>query len=171
MRTGASVEQIVRAGVRAAHIMHPYPHTYTAEASGAPAGTVAVTATALPQIEATAPPQFDGPPGFWSPETLLCASIANCFVLTFRSIGGAARFKWVSLDCRVEGVLERVNAQVRFTRYTTHARLTVPSGANEVAARGLLERAEQACLIANSLSGARSLSIEIRVAQSAGEAA
>jgi organic hydroperoxide reductase OsmC/OhrA len=120
----------------------------------------------------TAPPaQFDGPGNRWSPETLLIASIADCFVLTFRAVSRAARFPWLDVECRVEGVLERIDGASRFMHYTTRAMLTVPSGANEALARKLLERAEHGCLIANSLRGDRVLEVEIRLREGPATAA
>src|SRR6185437_7698030 len=107
------------------------------------------------------PPQFDGPGGMWSPEALLCAAVADCFVLTFRAVARAARFDWLHLDCQVSGVLESVDRKAQFTRYTTFATLAVPAGANGVKAQELLDRAEEGCLIANSLRGARSLQTRI----------
>jgi len=135
--------------------MHPYPHTYLAAASGGSKEWVMVSAPQLPSLETATPPQFDGPAGMWSPETLLCASLADCFVLTFRAVSRAAKLEWQHLECRVEGVLERVGQGSRFTRYTTFATLKVPAGTNITKARELLERAERGCLIANSLHGAR----------------
>ena len=73
----------------------------------------------------------------------------------------AARFEWQELECRVEGVLERVAGNSQFTQYTTIARLGVLPGADPEKARRLLEQAERGCLIANSLRGARTLEIEI----------
>lgn len=143
--------------------MHAYPHTYIASAEGAGQGPVAVTSPGLPSIETAPPPEFDGPGGVWSPETLLCASLADCFILTFRAVSRAARFAWLQLDCRVEGVLERVGPNSQFTRYTTFARLTVAAGADAAKARELLERAEHGCLIANSLLGSRTLEAEVIV--------
>ena len=122
---------------------------------------VKVSSTQLPTLETAAPPEFDGPGGVWSPETLLCASIADCFVLTFRAVARAARFEWLHLECRVEGVLERVERVSQFTRYTTIARLTVPAGADVAKARVLLEQAEHGCLISNSLRGSRTLNSEV----------
>lgn len=141
--------------------MHPYPHTYVASACAASSGSVAVSSPELPAIETAAPPQFGGPGGVWSPETLLCASLADCFILTFRAAARAARFGWQSLDCRVEGVLERVGEVSHFTRFTTFARLTVPAGTDAAKARELLERAEHGCLIANSVRGSRSLDAQV----------
>ena len=98
-----------------------------------------------------------GPRGVWSPETLLCASVADCFILTFRAVARAAHIEWQQLVCRVEGVLDRVEGIAQFTKFTTFAKLSVPKGMDMAKARGLLERAEKGCLVANSLRGARTL--------------
>lgn len=132
--------------------MHPYPHLYTATAGGRPEGNVALTSPGLPEIASAPPPEFDGPGAVWSPETLLCVSLADCFVLSFRAIARASKCEWSDLTCRVEGVLERVDGVARFTRYTTFASLTVPSESDTAKARKLLEKAEHLCLISNSLA-------------------
>lgn len=141
--------------------MHPYPHHYTAVAAGGSSDSVTVDSVALPQMQTAAPPEFDGPGGLWSPETLLCASLADCFILTFRAVSRAARLNWLHIECRVDGTLERVERQAQFTRFTTHANLVVPAGVDIDKARSLLAQAEHGCLIANSLRGERSLQIEV----------
>jgi len=141
--------------------MHPYPHLYRAGATGSAVGAVAVSSPQLPDLETAPPPEFDGPGGAWSPETLLCAAVADCFILTFRAVSRAARFEWIKLDCRVEGTLERIEGTARFTKYVTYATLTVAEGADLAKARSLLERAERSCLISNSLSGTRTLEIGV----------
>ena len=141
--------------------MNPYPHTYTVSAEGADAGFIAVTSPHLPCIESAAPPQFGGPSGVWSPETLLCASVADCFILTFRAIARAARVEWQKLECRVEGVVDRADKISQFTKFTTFAKLSVPKGTDLAKVRELLERAEHGCLVANSLRGVRSLESEV----------
>ena len=149
--------------------MHPYPHTYSASAAGQTQGSVTVSSAQLPSFATAPPPEFDGPGGVWSPETLLCASLADCFILTFRAVSRAARYEWLELECRVAGVLERVERNSQFTRYTTHARLRVPAGGDVAKARELLERAEHGCLIANSLRGTRTLEAEVVVADPVGK--
>ena len=57
--------------------MHRYPHLYVVAASGRPSGVVPVTEAGEPELATAAPPQFDGPEGYWSPETLLTTSVAN----------------------------------------------------------------------------------------------
>jgi organic hydroperoxide reductase OsmC/OhrA len=149
--------------------MHPYPHVYTAVASGWLEGSVALTSPSLPKIATNAPPEFDGPGGVWSPETLLCASLADCFVLSFRAIARASKLEWIELACRVEGVVERVDNVTQFTRYTTFATITVPPESGGERARRLLEKAEHVCLISNSLRGERRLVTEVVVADQSPE--
>lgn len=141
--------------------MQPYPHTYVAAAGGAPSGSVPVTAEGLPTLSTAPPREFDGPGDLWSPETLLCAAVANCFILTFRSIARASKLEWLHLACRVEGTLERGESGTQFTRFITHAELKVPAGANPEQGRRLLEKAEHSCLVANSLRGARRLETHV----------
>jgi organic hydroperoxide reductase OsmC/OhrA len=141
--------------------MHPYPHTYQASAAADATSLVSLTSPQLPAIESAPPPEFDGPGGKWSPETLLCASLADCFILTFRAIARLQKLPWQHLECRLEGVLERVERVAQFTRFTTTAVLRVPAGTNEAAARDAMERAEHGCLIANSLRATRTLNAQV----------
>ena len=141
--------------------MHPYPHTYRVSTSGSADGNVTVASPGLPDLPSAPPPEFDGPGGLWSPETLLCAAVADCFVLSFRAVARASKFEWSHLDCQVEGVLERAEGTTRFTRYLTRATLRVPAGTDKARAHQLLEKAEKVCLISNSLNGTSELHCEI----------
>jgi len=143
--------------------MHPFPHTYVAAAAANNVGLVTVTSPRLPDLATAAPPEFDGPGDVWSPENLLCAALADCFILTFRSVSRASSFEWAHVQCRVEGVLDRVERVSQFVRYTTFAKLTVRGGSDLEKARDLLARAERGCLITNSLRGSHVLDIEIVV--------
>ena len=141
--------------------MHPYPHLYTASAAAGPSGSVAVTSPGLPEIATAPPPEFDGPGDVWSPEVLLCASLADCFILTFRALAKASKFEWAGLECRVDGVLEKADGVTRFTKYTTYATLKLAPEGDVAKGRTLLERAEHYCLVSNSVNGTRSLAAEV----------
>ena len=143
--------------------MKAYPHVYGAIAAGAASGTLVVHSADLPALETAPPPEFDGPGGVWSPETLLVASIADCFILTFRGVSRAAHVEWETLEAHVEGTLERVAGVTQFTRYLTRATLTVKPTVDIAKAKELLERAEKLCLVANSLRGERSLEATVNV--------
>ena len=141
--------------------MEPYPHTYVASASGTRSGEVSLTSAGLPALASEPAPQFGGPGTLWSPEALLAATIADCFILTFRAVSGAALFGWVRLECRVEGILSRVERQVRFTDFAVHAALTLAPGADRSKAQRLLKQTERGCLIINSLTGRHTLETSI----------
>jgi len=141
--------------------MQEYPHYYKAQASGKPDGEVQTDSAGLETIATTSPPQFGGPEGYWSPETLLIASIANCFVLTFRAVARASRFDWLDVQCEAEGRLEKFHTVTRFTFFTLKARLRVPEGTMKPKAELLLRKAENNCLVTNSLAADIRLDIEI----------
>jgi len=131
--------------------MHPFPHRYQVHASARPDGDVPITAPRVPALQTAPPTEFDGPGDRWSPEQLLCASVADCFVLSFRAIAKGSKFAWSALECDVEGTLNRVEGKSYFTQFVIKARLTVPAGTDRDRATKLLEKSEQVCLISSSL--------------------
>jgi organic hydroperoxide reductase OsmC/OhrA len=141
--------------------LEQFPHHYRVVVAGRATGSFVVSSADLPDITTEPPPQFDGPGGLWSPETLLCAAVADCFVLTFRNVARLARFEWHQLRCEVEGRLERAEGIARFTQFATVAELSLPVGSDHQKARELLERAERGCLVANSLNATRTLETRI----------
>lgn len=141
--------------------MQDYPHIYKAGAAAKTEGEVQVTSPGLADISTTSPPEFGGPEGTWSPETLLVASVADCFNLTFRSIARSSRFEWLELECRAEGKLEKFNSITRFTAFYLKARLLVPEGTSKSKAERLLHMAEKNCLITNSMVSEVQLDTEV----------
>jgi len=144
--------------------MKDLPHHYSVAASAAPEGNVELAAAALEPIHSAPPAEFGGPGDRWSPETLLVAAVADCFILTFRAIARASKLPWTALKCDVVGKLERSDGATRFTEFTVNAALEVPAGTSEEKARRLLEKAEAGCLISNSLSGMKRLQASVAVA-------
>lgn len=141
--------------------MHPFPHHYEVTASATAAGDVQLQSSGLVDLPSQAPPEFDGPGGLWSPETLLCAAVADCFMLSFRAVARASRLDWLSLEASTRGTLERVEGTTRFTRFDTRATLRVPAGTDLERARTLLAKAEKVCLVSNSLLGEKHLEAEV----------
>jgi peroxiredoxin-like protein len=141
--------------------MHPLPHVYTAVADGARAGSVELTSGRLSALPVEPPPEFGGPGQQWSPEGLLCAAAASCFILSFRAVARAARLEWQKLECKVDGTLQRENGILRFTRLVITATLIVDSEQDIAKHRRALDQAERGCLIANSLSASRELRADV----------
>jgi peroxiredoxin-like protein len=135
--------------------MHPYPHLYLVRATAAPEGDVPVDCDRLPTLQTAPPAEFDGPGDRWSPETLLCAAVADCFLLSFRAVARASKLEWQGLECSVAGTLDRVEGKSRFKKILVKATLRVPAGTDQARAVKLLEKAEQVCLISNSLLAER----------------
>jgi organic hydroperoxide reductase OsmC/OhrA len=131
--------------------MEPFPHQYGVVAAGSPEGEVEVRSARLPVLGTAAPSEFGGPGDRWSPETLLVASVADCYILTFRGVARASGLAWTALQCDVRGTLDRIDRVPQFTTFTIRARLVVPDGVSEDTARRALEKSERGCLITNSL--------------------
>jgi organic hydroperoxide reductase OsmC/OhrA len=118
----------------------------------------------LSPLPSAPPTEFDGPGDRWSPETLLVAAVADCFVLTFRAIARLSKLPWLSLTCDVVGTVDRVERVTQFTGFIVRARLQVPVGTNEDQVRRLLTKAEETCLVTNSLKAKSHLEAEVEVA-------
>jgi organic hydroperoxide reductase OsmC/OhrA len=144
--------------------MQPFPHRYSVEAVAEVEGDVTLDSERLTSIPSAPPVEFGGPGDRWSPETLLVAAVADCFVLTFRAIAAISKLSWLALDCRVTGTVDRVDRVSQFTEFAVRTSLRVPSGTNEDEARRLLEKAEQTCLISNSLKAQSRLEAHVEVA-------
>jgi organic hydroperoxide reductase OsmC/OhrA len=143
--------------------MHPFPHHYQAQAEAAASGPVRVSTQAAPDLQTTAPPEFDGPAGYWSPETLLVASVADCFILSFRAVARASKLEWRSLSVDVEGVLDRVDGVTRFVSFTVVPRLAICAADREHLAGSVLEKAKRTCLVTNSLNAECHLQPQVTV--------
>ena len=141
--------------------MQDYPHRYRAAASAAAEGVFDTTSPGLETVPTMAPPEFDGPGGVWSPETMLVASVASCLILTFRAVARASRFDWNKLTCEVVGVLDRVDRVTRFTEFVIDVSLHVPEGTDAHKAHRLAEKSKDVCLVTNSLTGAMILNVAV----------
>jgi len=143
--------------------MPDLPHVYRVSAAAKPDGDVALAADRLPEIASAPPAEFGGPGDRWSPETLLVAAVADCFVLSFRALASASKLAWSALDVTASGTLDKVDRATRFTRVDVRATLRVPAGTDPARAQRLLERAEQICFISNSLVCPRHLEASVEV--------
>ena len=141
--------------------MHDLPHHYQVTAAAESGGSVALSSANLPALETAAPAEFGGPGDLWSPETLLSGAVANCFILSFRAIARASNLDWTSLTCTVDGILDRVERTLKFTEMHLQVSLSIPAGTDENRAHRLLEKAEQSCLITNSMTASVRLEINI----------
>jgi peroxiredoxin-like protein len=144
--------------------MQNLPYHYAVCAEGTVDGDVSLDAFGVRRLQSASPAEFGGPGDRWSPETLLVGAVADCFLLTFRAVARASRLPWSSLRCEAIGTLDRVDRAMQFTQLMVHASLSVPAGVDPSQARRALDKAEQNCLISNSLKATIHLDAEITVA-------
>ena len=131
--------------------MKDLPHHYSVRASTGVEADVTLTAAGIPALATAAPAELGGPGDRWSPETMLVGAVADCFILTFRGVARASKLPWTALRCEVTGTLDRVDRVTQFTSFDLRAELCVPPATDRSMAARSLEKAERACLIANSL--------------------
>ena len=144
--------------------MQDLPHHYVVSARVEGKANVTVSSDNLPDIETAGPPEFGGPGDVWSPETLLVAAVANCFILSFRAIARKAKLDWLTLECTAEGELDKLDKFTQFTGFKVNAKLVIPNAADEKKAGVILQKAEKYCLVTNSMKAESHLDAEVVVA-------
>ena len=144
--------------------MQTLPHYYSVTAAAAGDGDVTLQAAGIPALRSSSPAQFGGPGDRWSPETLLVAAVGDCLILTFKAVARASQLTWIGLTCEATGTLDRVERATQFTAFNLAVTLQVPPGTNQELARRTLEKAEAACLIANSLKAPVHLRVAVEEA-------
>jgi organic hydroperoxide reductase OsmC/OhrA len=114
-------------------------------------------------VNFSAPPEFGGEPGFWTPEHFLLAAVASCFIATFRAIAGASKLEFQGIEVAVEGLLEKDSAGFRFTKVILRPTAIIFDEHERDRTGRLLEKAERICLVTRSLSSAVELEAKILI--------
>jgi organic hydroperoxide reductase OsmC/OhrA len=123
-----------------------------------------VASDAIPKpICFSAPPEFLGDPGVWTPEHFFVASVVTCYVSTFSGMSEASKFSFVSLEVDAKGSLEKGPEGWRFTEVKLRPSLKVAREEDRERGNRLLEKAERSCLIARSISSRVTLEPTIEV--------
>ena len=118
----------------------------------------------LPELSVASPPPFGGPAGVWSPEHLFVLSAATCWMTTFLAVAEASKLEFTAVECGGEGVLDRgEDRRFRISRIHLKPRVAVAREEDRERAVLLIEKAESACLIRNSIRSEVVLSAEVRV--------
>lgn len=107
--------------------------------------------TVSPAISFSAPPEFLGEAGLWTPEHFLVASVASCFVSTFSGMAERSRLEFASFSLDAAGLLGSEDGAWRFTEIKLSPHVALLKRADCDRAMRLLEKAEKSCLVARSL--------------------
>jgi organic hydroperoxide reductase OsmC/OhrA len=139
-------------------------YTYRARATSiAVRRGVATSEGIQPPITFSAPPEFQGEAGRWTPEHLFLASVAGCFVSTFSGIAQFSKFVFLSLDVEAWGILSKEEGGWRFSQVHLLPRLKIIQEKDRERASRLLEKAEKTCLITRSINGKTTMEPELIV--------
>lgn len=131
----------------------PDAHTYRTVArwTGERSGDLTAYGVDEP-LRFSAPPEFHGEGGRWSPETFLLAAANTCFLTTFVAIAEFSKLEIAGLEVSAEARLERVPGQgYRLTELVLRPVVTLTSDSDQERAQRLLEKAENSCIVARSL--------------------
>ncbi len=126
--------------------------------------TVALVDGKEPLVVAT-PPEFKGTdPELWSPEDALVAAAGSCLAVTIAALAEHGKLPLLGLDVRAEGVVgRRGDGRFGFTRIEQSVELETEPG-HEQAARALVAKAEESCLVAVSLNLPVETTLAVRAA-------
>jgi peroxiredoxin-like protein len=113
---------------------------------------VVETDSAPRTINFSAPPEFQGEPGLWTPEHLLMAAVASCFVSTFRAMAEISGLAVQALRVSADGTLEKTEGGFRFTTITLRPVVEVPGEPDAARTLRLLQKTERSCFVARSLN-------------------
>ena len=87
----------------------------------------------------------------WTPEHLLLGAVSTCYVATVRGMAENSKLEIHGLEVPVEGVIEKQDGGLRFTKITLRPQLTIVRDEDRDRAGKILEKAERSCLIGRSL--------------------
>lgn len=132
--------------------MEKFPHHYAATVTGKDSGAIVTRSRQCPPLSVAEPKEFDGTGEHWSPEQIFVAMVADCLILTFRSIATASKFGWADIECKAEGLLERVDGVNKFTQVDVDVTLVLHKQDDYEKGMRLLTKAENQCLVKNSIN-------------------
>lgn len=122
---------------------------------------IAKSKSAPNAIHFTAPPQFGGLEGRWTPEELLITALASCFTTTFHAVAESAKFQYRDLEVEGEGTVRKTTSGFCFSEIVIKPHLKIASEESQQLAVSLLHKARELCLVSRAL--ATRPRVEIRV--------
>ena len=123
---------------------------------------LATSVDGLPELPVSSPPSFGGPAGVWSPEHLFVLAAATCWMNTFLVVAQSSKLEFRTVDCSGTGTLQKGDDR-RFwiSRIVLRPRVTILREEDRERATRLIEKAEAACLISNSMKSAVTIEAEV----------
>jgi len=105
-----------------------------------------------PSIAFSAPPEFKGQAGHWTPEHFFVAAVASCYVSTFSGMAFNSNLEFFSLQLETEGIVAQDQAGWLFREVILRPRLTIAQAEQQVLGNRLLHKAKENCLVGRSIT-------------------
>lgn len=116
------------------------------------------------KIKVATPPEFPkGMAGIWSPEHLFTAAVSSCFMTTFLAIAENSKLEFNDFSCPAKGKLEKVEGRFVMSEISLDPQLNILHKEDREKAERILQKAEKACLISNSITSKVILATHIEV--------
>ncbi len=139
---------------------HPFPHSYEVTVERSAQKMAILKDSDAQPIEAAAPVQFDGPPGYFSPETLLLSSISLCYMTTLESLAKRQNITIQNFKAQIKGLLDKTKDGLVFT--SIDLSVDVQTNPEQVESlKSLMPTAEKYCIISNTLRVPVTLSFKV----------
>ena len=103
-------------------------------------------------IHFTAPREFGGLEGRWTPEDLLLSAVASCYTTTFRALADYSKFEYADLGIEVEGTIRKTDSGYCFSEIVIRPNLTISTEEEQTRALRLLQKTKSVCLVSRALS-------------------
>ena len=116
------------------------------------------------KITIATPPEFPkGEANVWTPEHYFVAAINGCLMTTFLAVAENFKLNFVDFESDAEGKLEMVDRKFMMSEVVLKPIVTISNEADIDLAKKVVEKAENACLISNSIISNIKLEITIKV--------
>lgn len=116
-------------------------------------------------IHFTAPPQFGGLEGRWTPEDLLMTALASCLTTTFHAIASHSKFEYTDLAVEAEGTVTKTDTGYGFSEIVIRPSLTIPNEEQRERAISLLHKAKALCLVSRALAAEQHFETRVEIAK------
>ena len=124
-----------------------------------------LTEPTMNAITVATPPEFPkGVPSIWSPEHLFVASVNVCLMTTFLAIAENSKLEFDSYTADAKGKLEKVDGKFMISEIELSPKIVVKEEKDIERTERIIQKAENACLISNSIKTKTFLKPEIKLA-------
>jgi len=103
-------------------------------------------------IHFSAPAEFGGEPGVWTPEQFFLASVGSCFIETFKAVAKPSKLDFQGIEVSVDGIIEKEPGGWRFTNIIIHPTLIIFNDESHELGQRVMAKTERNCLVVRSLA-------------------